>query len=702
MTIHGKHLNYLNLLTLGTVLLAGCAPADEFDDAPELVEADDEDDAPVAVVADELQSNSASIPTTGFAGLEYECAERLAPIIAKVPFAFAGACSFPGLSDDWQADELFAHGSPWLEAQLVNNALPSTSPLLYYCKYEYIGDSPQDPIPAYEDFFAAFARYARGKRIDAWPATDCPSVTTLGGLDDPDILDASSDAFMDAVDAVDGTTLASLNLGTVHTYLLDTKQDGIVAFDPHADRLRTMLEDLACAGRPGCASSIHEVLVAPLRDLEDFATSHWGINEADGGGTHGYVYQTALGVVLAVQDWRELNSDGDWDTLERGVINLSMGAVDSGSYATNTAFAPAKAVLEAMQMAVCYDMQIFAAAGNRDIADANCSDPGTGLMFPASFESISLPTAVQCQNWGYDVEWNTNLFPRAVDSQFNEGRPIVQAVGAVDHEDQRLPITRMDGTVVLAAPGAQGITPTGVMPLTGTSVATLVATAGANLVWSADPQLISRDVVGLLHASGWETSMTADAGMYEGSVVRRISLCAALDDTVGGLNCSATAPAADPTAGIVAAIADTIDDAEQNQTFVSFTPSFTPDPPLCEQQPVDLLIPQPFRPHCANCNVGVDITTGSHEALYMSIAPQTWSMPMHVTTAVLLVTDSTEYTTQYALDSSIVAQINQANPDTVIEVLFDHPDPVSASLKFKYQQTNGPATASVTQQLLVY
>jgi hypothetical protein len=523
-------------------------------------------------------------------------------------------------------------------------------------------------------------------------------VSGQGGLNNPDVTGASSDAYMDAVDAVDASALENLNLGTVHTYLLDTKQANIPAYDPHAEHLRTMLEDLACADeRPGCSSSIHEILVAPLRSEEDFAKSHWDVNENENvaGGTHGYVHQTALGIAIAVLDWRNRNDDDDPTTLERGVINLSMGAVPSSSFATDSAYATAQAVLDAMRMAACYDMPIFAATGNRDVADAECDDPGEGLLLPAAYEPIVMPTVLECQTWGYVPDWNLSLFPRSIDSS-SPDKPLITAISAVDHQDRLLTTDRLGGTTILAAPALSALTPSGTTPLTGTSAATLVATAGANLLWSSDPGLPSRDMIGVLYVTGWDTGLTAEAGWYENFPMNRISLCAALNELEGGLNCSASAPNVSVTAAIGTATLATVTQAQQLGQLVSFISQDMGTVPACEQVPLDLMIPQPERPYCATCSVG----KGAANTLYMTISPETWLESMTVTSAVLYVTDPEDQTTSYTLDASVRAQINVMNPTNVITVQFTHPNPVSASLKFTYSGPTG--TLSVNNPLVVW
>jgi hypothetical protein len=687
MTNHNKYHHHLSYLTLGALLLSGCeSPEASFDD-PSVLDDDGSFDA-----ADELESNEQAVPRSATDGLDVACAELLAPVIGKILPNEIGAvnCSFPGMPSSWAAAPLFSKGSPWMEAQVLAGPIPDTSPLHRYCKYDYVGKNPSDPIADYEQFFSNGRGY-----FDGLPATDCPSVTAQGGLNNPNVIGASSDAFMDAVDAIDGSALDSLELGTVHTYLLDTKQANITAYDPHAEHLREMLEDLACAdGRPGCLSGIHEILVAPMRVEEDFATSHWGaLNEPVAGGTHGYVHQTALGIAIAVLDWRNRNDDDDATTLERGVINLSMGAVPSSSFATDSAYATAHAVIDTMRMAACYDMPIFVAAGNRDVADAECDDPGEGLLLPAVYESIVMPTPAECDAWGYVPDWDTGLFPRSIISEAD--KPLATAVTGVDHEDRLLPTDRPGGTTMLAAPALSAVT-SGTTPLTGTSVATLVATAGANLLWSADPGLRSREVTGMLYVSGWDTGLTAEAGWFENSPIHRVSLCAALDDLVGGLNCSASAPNNDPTAAIGAATLATVTLAQQLNQLVVFGSQGSGTVPVCEQVPLGLMIPQPQRPHCANCSVGTGVVQNT---LYMTVAPTTWSETMTVTSAVLYVTNAADQTTSYTLDSTVRAQINAMDPEKVITVHFSHSSPVSASLQLTY---TGASTLIVNNPLTVW
>lgn len=682
MTNRNKHLHHLNYLTLGVLLLGGCVSSEEsFDDPSVLTDGGSFD------TADELESDEQAVPRSLVDGLDLECAELLGPVIARIEPNDIGAyvCSFPGMPSSWTATPLFSNGSPWMQAQILARPLPSDSPLHRYCKYDYVGKNPGDPIADYEQLFSNGRPY-----FDGLPATDCPSVTGQGGLDNPDIIGASSDAFMDAVDAIDGSELEDLELGTVHTYLLDTKQANIDAYDQHAEHLRKMLEDLACADdRPGCLSGIHEILVAPLRAEEDFATSHWGANNENvAGGTHGYVHQTALGIAIAVLDWQDQNDDNDPTTLERGVINLSMGAVPSSSFASNTAYATAQAVLDTMRMAACYDMPIFVAAGNRDIADAECDDPGEGLLLPAVYESIVMPTATECQTWGYVPDWDTSLFPRSIVSEALD-RPLAAAISAVDHEDRLLSTNRLGATTFLAAPGLGAVT-SGTTPLTGTSVSTLVATAGANLLWSADPGLRSRDMIGVLYNTGWDTGLTAEAGWFMNSPVNRVSLCAALDNLVGELDCLASAPSSNPTAAIGTATLSTVTQAQLLGQLVSFISQDPGTVPACGQVPLGLMIPQPQRPYCANCSVG----KGAAHTLYMTISPESWSASMTVASAILYVTDAADVTTSYTLDTSVRTQINAMNPANVIAVQFSHPSPVSASLQFTYTGASGPLTVN--------
>jgi hypothetical protein len=689
MTKRNKHPYLLNYLTLGALLLGGCTgPEDPLDD-PSVLADDGSFDA-----ADELESNEQAVPRTAIDGLDFECAELLAPVIARVLPNDIGAysCWFPNMPSGWTAVPLFSQGSPWMEAQILARPLSIDSPLHRYCKYDYVGQNPEDPIADYEQFFRSGVRH-----FDGLPATDCPSVTGQGGLNNASVIGASSDAFTDAVDAIDASALASLNLGTVHTYLLDTKQANINAYDHHAEHLRTMLEDLACAdGRPGCLSGIHEILVAPLRFEEDFATSHWGVNENVAGGTHGYVHQTALGIAIAVLDWQNRNDDNDPTTLERGVINLSMGAVPSSSYASNSAYATAQAMLDTMRMAACYDMPIFVAAGNRDVADAECDDPGEGLLLPAVYESLVMPTVAECQAWGYVPDWDLSLFPRSILTASD--KPLATAVSAVDHQDRLLSTNRLGGTTILAAPALSAVT-SGTTPLTGTSVATLVATAGANLLWSAEPGLRSRDMIGVLYNSGWDTGLTAEAGWYTDFPVNRVSLCAALNELVGGLNCSASPPNAAASAAIGTATLTTVAQAQQLNQLVSFVDEDAGSVPVCEQVPLDLMIPQPERPYCATCSVDANTEGGLH-TLYMTIEPAIWSEPMTVSSAFLHVTNAADQTSSYQLKAAVVAQINAMNPGTVITVQFAHPSPVSASLKFTYTGTGGPL--SVNNPLVVW
>jgi hypothetical protein len=531
MFIHGDRPHGLSCLPLGVLLLGGCTTSEGRSDAPAPVEHE-------PVVAD-------------------ICAG--APILAKVRPSSSGAyeCEFPGLPDEWLASPLFANGSPWLEQQLASMPLPAQSPLHAYCTYEYKGGTPELAYPSFMEISAI--------HMDGVAAADCPSMGKQGGLDDGDVVEAWSDAFMTSVGAVDANTLAALNLGVVHTYLLDTKQASLAAFDPHAERLRLMLEDLACADdRPGCKKGIHEILVTPLRRFDGLTVAHWGFDQKDGveGGTHGGLHHVALGIVLAVQDWRARNQDGVPQTLDRGILNLSIGVGNSGSYAAG--FAPAHALADALRLAACYGLPVFTAAGNSDGPDARGNEHG--LTLPAAFEELPRPTESECRSWGYIPDWDTTMFPVFG----GPAQGLVTAVSGVDHADHRLTTSRSKSTTRLAAAAANAVTPSGETPMTGTSMAALVASAGASLIWSANPRVSPTALIEQLYETGRRTDLVADAGAFVGEPVHRMSLCAALDASVQKLNCSAPAPRTDANVAIGIAITRTIAEAKRRGKVVSF------------------------------------------------------------------------------------------------------------------------------------
>jgi hypothetical protein len=140
-------------------------------------------------------------------------------------------------------------------------------------------------------------------------------------------------------------------------------------------------------------------------------------------------------------------------------------------------------------------------------------------------------------------------------------------------------------------------------------------------------------------------------------------------------------------------------DATNNARIAFDDSAANPGP---SSKPLDLVVPQPERPHCATCSVDAGVASGGLHALYMTIAPETWALDMYVTDAVLYVYDSSEVVTSYTLDTDVVNQINLMDEEKIIKVMFSHSDPDAAALKFKFQSVSGTYTDSSLTPLSIW
>lgn len=279
------------------------------------------------------------------------------------------------------------------------------------------------------------------------------------------------------------------------------------------------------------------------------------------GGYYGYTSDVAEAIVRAVDAWRAQTAT---DNVKRPlVLNLSLGWEPANyiGLATNTATGalssflatsvtniPQRSVFQALQYASCSGAVIFAAAGN--------ASEGAGatktLMYPAAFESVPAPNALQCKNAGFNY---TAVAPATTNAR------LVYAVGGLDGADADIYNARALGLPRLAAYGDSVSVAraaafgghTGVM--TGTSMSTAVASAVAAYSWSFRPALSGHDVVATMYAASLPLVRTATACSYSGACeVRRVSLCESASKLLGiGGGCTATVRALSGKKVLVAA-----------------------------------------------------------------------------------------------------------------------------------------------------
>lgn len=686
MNARTHHLNFL----LVASMLGACALPDELDElAPEQTLDDDDDAVTTNPAVDSIGSGQSAEPRVLVDGLDPAAVAAGMPIIAIVG-DWVDGCEFTGMPVTWHAEPLF-RSSPWIKAATDAVPLPATSPLRYYCKYEYQGLGPLDL--EYIDFMNIMADAPPGEIDRDTAATDAPTVLPLSVLDVDETRAAALSAYLDGVEAPTGAQLSGLSLFKTHVYLLDTAQQGQVASDPHGDWLRNLMIDISCAdGRSGCAGSFHSVMIMPRSDADNFQSPNWY-----GGGNKGLIHETSLGIAYAVQDWIRRNDPDDPTTLDRGIINISAGAVETGSYATSRDKAPGMSLIAAAQMAACMGIPIYAAAGN----GARWCDSGTGLMLPAGLDDIEQPSLADCQAWGYEPWWNTSSYAVHGGTTIDDAPGLVVAVSGVDHGDIPIDNQRRNARTRLEASAADGANSVDDVTRTGTSLAAMAASVGHQLAWSLDPRPSPGAVTTKLYDSGWSTGASADAGRFVGDATSRLSICGVLASIDPGLNCAAQAP--DPTASdpfaeqtllieAAAMLSGDVVEAEHDGNLFE---------PVCNA-PVDLdfMSPTPTKPVCANCSVGLGTGAVGEDTLYLSIASGATPVGFDVTAAFLHLTDENRNTQTIELDATVVDSINLEDPTLLIELTFEAPTTEAATLEFEYTEEGAPANVSYESNVL--
>lgn len=668
--------DHLRHLVIGSCLLLGaCDVESDFESEPS------ELDQPTPIgtgIADEVSTG-----TTGelrsIAGLDPSCVDVRAPIIMRV--ALGPECEFEGFDlfdDKWVAASLFQDGSPMLQGLLAG--LPSTSPLMQFCRYNYIGTST-DP---YADY-AEFIDFVRDRRAPSnvhgeTAAVDCPVMAPMTdeGLDTAAGREALHEAFMSNVHAISAKDLDEVPRYDTRLVLLDTVAEGVAPYNEHGLLLEKLIADIACPGDAStCMDWIEHVLVTPRVPEDDYATADWD------GGNVGYMHEFSMGLTYAVMDWASDNVYLPPEDKVRLIVSAAIGADPTHPIASDPSYAPAQSAIAALQAAYCMGAVVYAAAGNT--RDNSCPNLETGMLAPASYESFVVPTEAQCSIWGY--------LDYAAGETYAPGSPLIHAVGGVDGGDHPIANHRRDANPRLHATAANAISSDGTVAITGTSVATAVAAGAHLLMWSLDPEPSANEIVTQLYDTGYPTGDDANAGMYASDPVHRLDICQALDENLLDLACANPSPDPANLDDFLLAVEDAIEVADLAELLITSGTPLEGTGPDCSLPTTfdDFIKPQPERPACSNCN-GVKAPAGNTHMLNMSIANQTWMTDLYVTAAYLHTYDAAGNATTFNL-AAVVPSINAAIPTNVIQVPFTTGWPASAVLEFSYyDQANNKYT----------
>jgi hypothetical protein len=663
--------NHFHYLIIGSSLVLGaCELEDDFEIAqPELGQPTEHESQ------DEIESGTEaqlrSVP-----GLDPDCAHVRAPIIART-LLLAGPCEFPAFekyASEWEATRLFEHGSPMLSQVLA--ALPSTSPLNRFCRYDYIGHDVE-PYNDYVDMLTEI-KGPRSGLDGPSAATDCPVIgpMTDQGLDTAAGREALHEGFMANIHAVSSADLENVERFDTRLVLLDTVAEGATPYNEHGLQLESLIADIACPGdTETCMDWIQHVLVTPRVPEDDYAAADWD------GGNVGYMHEFSMGLMYALLDWQADSVGLPIEDRERLIVSAAIGADPNHPIASDPTLAPAQSAIAALQAAYCMGAVVYAAAGN--VSDSSCQE--TDMLAPASYEGVTVPTDAECGNWGYaQIHWGYTYEP---------GSPLIHAVGGLDGRDQPIANHRRDAHPRLHATSSDAISSEGTVTITGTSVATAVAAGTHLLMWSLDPYQTANEVVAQLYSSGYDTGEYADSGMYLTDTIHRLSTCHAVADLLD-LECGSAAPdlnanLADYELESEAAIAL----ADLNALLIGPGATVEGFPTTCIPTIDPFIKPQPERPACSHCN-GVLAAAGNDHMLNMSIANQSWTVDLDVTAAYLHTYDAGGTPTTFNL-GAVVPSINAAIPTNIIQVQFTVPTPASAVLEFVYYN---PYTYKYTKQ----
>lgn len=601
------------------------------------------------------------------------------------------SCDLGGtVPEGWFSERLFSDGP------MPDDSVPGE--LARYCKFKRDFDSGGYSLEQYERMLGA---------IDAAPMMDVDTVALNCAVQQPqtglaesaEVQAAAREAFRVNIGRVDAEALAASAPARVLVdyALLDTVPnppggEPPIVINEHGLQMAEIATDILCpGGEQGCLDRVGQVLAMPRETAESAPT--WAT-----GGTYGAQTDIGLAIVAAVKDWaRELDKP---DGAQRLVLNLSLGWETTSIDTLDPERGPVAAVRTALQFAACHGALVFVAAGNNRAPE--CPTDHTGLLYPAAFETMLAPDAATCEALGFVPE-HAPAYP-----MFGGERPLVVAVGGVDHLDAPLVNSRLGGQPALVALGANGIAAgeaESAAALTGTSVSTVVASSAAALAWSYRPELSPDALVDAVYTAGWATGEDASAGAYAGDPVRRVSICASLDAVCEGqapeqcpaLDCPATAPSAD---GDLGDYFMTVEQTLAGETVETVMLEDTRAAPSCDEHSYDILgQPQPEVPICPYCSVNVPPGGGTGTStLYISIDA---AYVGSITDALLISYDGARTPTTQVLGEAVVDSLNSSTSG-VTAVVLPTTDVNLATITFTLDDPTGPLTQSnpVTVNLL--
>ncbi|MFT3765381.1 MAG: S8 family serine peptidase [Minicystis sp.] len=564
--------------------------------------------------------------------------------------------------------------SNWHATPILGDVLGGNAPR--YCAFEWT----ENNAPVLTDVSVDLVNHLGGQ----WPTEDC---TTVGSLAAPVAEYTSAESELKAivpppypladfgqdlrrelrhnfaarsggVPLPDGAGTADSPI-RVRVAVIDAEPDSNreraqhPGFVPHGAVVRGLIRNLTCPGwsEPGgppgaCLTTTITKLALPHRD-------HLEKPDWDRGGEYGTIGELATAISAAVDAWRTDGKNTDDPT--RLVINLSVGVQPgkvacAGDPTSSSALLLDRVLHDALRKAACHGAIVVTAAGN---APSDVYDPGATC--PAAWSHLPAPSAAEClDRFGIDA----TSPPFADWPSAGASAPLVYAVHGVDASDHPVTNARAGARGWIAADGLLAVSsdlpvaghaalPS---PYTGSSVAAAAVSGIAAAVWAYRPELSGREVMNLIHETGFplpeyatlcppstgefdsiikalqekyaEAPGTAPAGEGQCSA-RRASLCDALALACAG---SSRCPAL-PGCPSKALIDAQNDPPSPNLAFAfallddsalpgSVTPLFLA--PMSPGWPDPWVHPQPTNPPCGPA-CGFDL---SRSLLLLSIDPE--------------------------------------------------------------------------------
>lgn len=374
-----------------------------------------------------------------------------------------GVCPRPSRRSGWSVSYLFE--------QHLDVVADSGEP---FCLYEYVGSPasfttatlPIDP--------------GTGRIGDDWTDADCLGVIPFAPPDPADIvtpahvqasrIQSGRPEYLPVVGGLPETTRVAILDSSVNSGLSEVEPTTGEFLHGRAVSMR-IREDLCPEGRGKPC----------VVDFDTYLVLDEGGDPNVPGGHYGSVASLAVALEEAI-----INASGD-----NLVIPLAVGWHPRFDHRNGDITEPIAQTVDAVRAilrhAVCNDVLVLAAAGNR-----TGSDDISGALCPACWEEH----VVDCQDW----------------------RPMVYAIGGVGAGGVPLSISRKDGQPPLVAP-ADGISAENVVgseegpslgAWTGTSMAVANAGAAAALVWSYLPQANPAEVMAFVRQNARLVAEQAD------------------------------------------------------------------------------------------------------------------------------------------------------------------------------------------------